>query len=128
MNNITFKITPRGEGKTKWLLDVAHDYEGSGRKVYLYTDDESKYAKFCEKYFKTFGRICFVERLTSFKLTSEDVVLVDDLLSHDTAISDFIYIHNNSYAMYVTLEGQIATEEKSVKLPFEQLRMDFVAV
>lgn len=123
MNNIKFKVVPRGEGKTKWLLDVANSYAHTNKKVYLYTADEMDYAKFCEKYFKKFGHVCCVERLTAFKLTENDIVLVDDLLSHDTSVSDFTYIHNNCEQMYVTLDGELATE--IIPTDFEQLSIDF---
>lgn len=104
MKDITFKIAKKGEGKTKWLLEIAHKYDGL-RKIYLYTGDATEYRKFCEKYFSTYSEICPVERLTAFKLTDKDVVLVDNLFNHDSAIGDFTFIQRNCYKMFITLEG-----------------------
>ena len=107
MTDIKFKIAPKGEGKTKWLLDIAYKYAGI-RKVYLYTESEHEYRRFCEKYFATYNQICLVERLTAFKLTENDVVLVDNLFNHDSAISDFTFIHNNCCKLFISLEGELA--------------------
>lgn len=106
MNNVTFKLGLPGEGKTRWLLNIAKQYADKNIKVYLFTNDESDYAKFCEKYFKTFSHICPVQRLTAFKITKEDVVLVDDLFDHcDSAVNDFVFLQKNCYKMFVTLTG-----------------------
>ena len=32
MNDITFKIAGRGEGKTKWLLNIAHSLKNESIK------------------------------------------------------------------------------------------------
>ena len=105
MNEITFKVAPKGEGKTKWLLELAYKYAGL-RKIYLYTNDDNEYRKFCEKYFSTYNQICPVERLTAFKVTDNDVVLVDNLFTKDSSISDFTFIQRNCYKLFITLEGE----------------------
>ena len=107
MNDITFKIAKRGEGKTKWLLDIANKYS-TNNKVYLYTEDETEYLKFCEKYFATYGRICPVMRLTSFVSMQDAVVLVDNLFNQDSSISDFTFIQRNCHKLFITLEGEQA--------------------
>lgn len=105
MNEITFKIAKKGEGKTKWLLDIANKYADKHR-IYLYTVNDNEYHKFCEKYFSVYNSICPVERLTAFKLTENDVVLVDNLFNQDSSISDFTFIQRNSYKVFITLEGE----------------------
>ena len=111
MNDITFKIAKQGEGKTKWLLKIANQYAGTNRKVYLFTDDDQAYIKFCEKYFNTFSQVCPVERLTAFKLTENDVVLVDNLFKQCASIGDLNFIHKNCYKMFVTIEGTTTIAE-----------------
>ena len=130
MNEITFKIARKGEGKTKWLLDVAKLCVNNNRRVFLFTDDEREYAKFCEKYFKTFSEVCPVLRLTSFTCTPQDVVLVDDLLSHCASIGDITFMRRNCYKMFVTIDG---TTELDMPAPtwddfYEQLTMDIQEV
>ena len=130
MNDITFKIARKGEEKTRWLLDVAKYYVNNRRRVFLFTDDEQEYARFCEKYFKMFSEVCEVQRLTSFQLTSDDVVLVDDLFSHCTSIGDFNFMKRNCYKMFVTLEGTdtFETEDTTWNDFYEQLTMDIQEV
>lgn len=105
MNNITFKIAKKGEGKTKWLLDIANKYSSSN-KVYLYTDDEREYREFCEKYFKMYSNICPVRKLTNVDSLEGSIVLVDNMLNQDSATSDFTFIQRNCYKLFVTLEGE----------------------
>lgn len=107
MNEVTFKIARKGEGKTKWLINIANMYDNE-RQVYLYTSDDNSYRKFCEKYFSTYNRVCPVERLNTFKLTENDVVLVDDLFTHSLDISEIRFIQRNCYKLFITLEGEQA--------------------
>ena len=104
-NNITFKVALPGEGKTKWLLNVAKRYLDEGRNVLLFTEDDTEYQKFCEKYFNEFKEICHVQRMTAFKLERQDVVLVDNLLKNSNSVADFKFMQRNCYKMFVTLEG-----------------------
>lgn len=116
-NNIIFKVALPGEGKTKWLLDVAHQYSATGRSIYLYTEDETEYAKFCEKYFAIYKAVCPVYKLTAFKITKDAVILIDNLLSHGNSLGDIRFFQRNCYKMFVTLEGEqqdiISTTEEN---------------
>lgn len=112
MQDITFKIASRGEGKTKWLLDIAHQYSNTDRPVYLCTDMETVYGNFCEKYFRTYNSICTVQKLTLNQLTGNEIVLIDDLMSLTTcSFADIAYIKRNCYKMFVTIEGNNAENE-----------------
>jgi hypothetical protein len=107
MNDITFKIAKKGEGKTKWLLDIANQYSISN-KIYLYTDEDNEYIKFCEKYFNMYNSICPVQRLTSFDSMQDAIVLVDNIFNQDSSVRDFIFIQRNCYKLFITLEGELA--------------------
>ena len=105
MNDIVFKVAPKGEGKTKWLLNVANEYITAGRTVYLYTNDDQEYARFCEKYFNVFHHVCSVIRLTSLNVTSDDVILIDDLFSYTMPISNIQKMQRDCYKLFITVEG-----------------------
>lgn len=105
MNDITFKVAKKGEGKTRWLLDIVNKYAGNN-KIYLYTDDEVVYRRFCEKYFSTYSKVCPVMLLTSFDDIQDSIVLVDNLFTQDSSISDFTFIQRNCYKLFITLEGE----------------------
>ena len=130
MNEITFKVAPRGEGKTKWLLEIAKRYADEGRTVYLFTDDDQDYSKFCEKYFNIFKTVCPIQRLTAFKLSPSDVVLVDNLFRHCTSIGDLTFIQRNCYRMFITIEGTTTFVENTKTWDdfYEQLTMDIQEV
>ena len=130
MNDITFKVTPKGEGKTKWLLEISKRYADEKRPIFLFTDEDKDYIKFCEKYFNMFKEICPVVRLTAFKLTPDAVVLVDDLFSHSNSIGDFSFMHRNCYKMFITVEGTTSYEEnkKTWNDLYEQITIDTMGV
>lgn len=105
MNNITFKIANRGEGKTRWLLEKAHEFKNEPVKFYSKTTQE--YSQFCEKYLNFYNEICSAEHLDIKNLTSEDIVLVDDLFSISDTTININYIKNVAKKLYITLEGNI---------------------
>ena len=104
MTDITFKVAPRGEGKTKWLLEIANKFANE-HNIYLYTQEETEYSKFCEKYFHTFNQICPVRILTKVSLTDNDIVLVDNLFNQDSFAGDINFLQRSCYRLFVTLEG-----------------------
>ena len=110
MNIVTFKVAPKGEGKTRWLLTIASKYKDSDRPIYLYTDDTEEYRRFCDKYFVLFNEICPVRALSAFKLTPDAIVLVDNLFKLSAQIGDINYICRNCYKMFVTIEGTTTLE------------------
>ena len=105
MNDITFKIANRGEGKTRWLLEKAHELKGESLK--FYSDTTQEYSLFCEKYLNFYNEVCRVEHLDIEKLTSEDIVLIDDLFSISDTKININYIKNVAKKLYITLEGNI---------------------
>ena len=109
-NNITFKIATAGEGKTKWLLDLAEHYASRGINLYMFTTHEEQYKEFCDKYFYVFKNICPVIRLTNLnQVTSEDIVIIDNLFMHgDVRLNDVLEVCNNCYKMFITIEGVTA--------------------
>lgn len=124
MNNIIYKVAPAGEGKTKWLLNMAKYYSDNNRTCYLFCDDDYMFNKFCRKYFQTFSELCPVKRLKAFRLTKDDVVLVDDMLNMDASLADFLFIQQNCYQMCVTIAGVSADKELvSEVCPYEQLQL-----
>ena len=115
MTDITFKVARKGEGKTKWLLEVAHAHVEAGRPVYYYTDYDTTYGLFCEKYFRTYSSICPVKRLGSQLLTGKEVILIDDLLAVNCSLRDLLQIQHYAYKIYATVEG--VTEDKVTAEP-----------
>ena len=128
MNDIVFKVASPGEGKTKWLLNIANMYQNEGRQVYLLAQDETEYAKFCEKYFKTYSEVCHVQRLTAVKDTHNSVVLIDNLLNHSFSAKDAEYINNNCYKMFVTIAGTTEFNITENGSKYEQLSFNFAEV
>lgn len=105
MNDITFKIANRGLGKTRWLLEKAHQHRDEPVKFYSETTYE--YSLFCEKYFSLYNEICKVEHLDIENLTSEDIVLIDDLFSLSYTKININNIKKIAKKLYITLEGNV---------------------
>ena len=126
MNTVIFKVAAKGEGKTKWLLDIANKFSEKGRPVLLYTDDAHEFEKFCNKYFSLYGEVCPVKRMDASNMSVSAVVLVDNLFNHDSSVADFTYIQRNCYKMFVTVEGVTDDSEIFTTAPmYEQLCFDF---
>lgn len=105
MNEITFKIAKKGEGKTRWLLDIAHSYAKTDRPVYYCAKLQTEYGNFCEKYFRTFQEICNVKELSLPHLEGDAVVLIDDMITMNITSSDIQYIQKNCYKLYIAITG-----------------------
>lgn len=112
MNEITFKIAKKGEGKTRWLLDVAHSYAKTDKPVYYCANLQTEYGNFCEKYFRTFQEICNVKELSLPHLDGDAVVLIDDMMTTNITPKDILYIQQNSYKLYVAITGITDTVEE----------------
>lgn len=110
MNQITFKVASKGEGKTKWLLNIAKQYSDENRKVYLLTDKGHEFSRFCEKYCNLFSEVCHVERLIDTCVTNEDVVLIDDIFTQNIPTSCIDDISRNCYKMFITVDGALDAE------------------
>lgn len=118
MSKMICKVALRGEGKTKWLLDVAHRYSDSAFPVYFFTTKEDQYRKFCEKYFRAFQSICTVEEFNIENFVGNEIILVDDLMSLDIDMKKLSGIKENCYKMYATIEG---TTEADIVTDTDQL-------
>lgn len=105
MNNIIFKVLPKGEGKTKWLLDVAKKYSDDNYNVYLLTHDEEKYNKFCSKYVTLIGSHCPVQMYCGNRNINNTIILVDNLMNYGLSVFDLRQLNNNCFKLFVTIEG-----------------------
>lgn len=105
MKDIVFKIASRGEGKTKWLLDIANQLSDNSCKKYIITRSDEDYQKFCEKYFRNFNQVCLVERLTDQLITNSDYILIDNLLDLDVTTMFIKELQAACNQLFVTIEG-----------------------
>lgn len=121
MKDIVFKVAPRGEGKTKWLLNVANESVLSGHDTYIATRDDSSYVKFCEKYFSSFGDVCPVKRFEKGIVSSNEVVLIDNFLEQEWTTYELEEVHKSCYQLFITVEGRT---DYVFPLEFEQLTME----
>ena len=122
MDKLIVKVARKGEGKTKWLLEVANKYQTEGRSVYLYTNNTKDYERFCEKYFTTYSSICKVNKFTFYEPIKESVILIDNLLSHDLNMSTLNSICNECYQIFITIDGSSDAELYNSPIEkFEQL-------
>lgn len=103
MNEITFKVAHPGEGKTQWLLAVAHEYSKT-HNVYLYYNKPHEYERFCDKYFATYSKRCPVSTYTC-EVGQDVVVLVDDLFKQPMSVGDIQHLQANCYKVFITLTG-----------------------
>lgn len=124
MNELVIKVARKGEGKTKWLLDVANKHIQEGKHVYLFTEKQREYERFCEKYFATYATVCKVDRFETESEVSDAIVLIDDLFSHETSLNVLEHIHNYCYKMFITIEGSMPSNNDTVFEPeYEQLTL-----
>lgn len=112
MKEIVFKVASRGEGKTKWLLDVANELSTNSCKQYIFTDSDESYRRFCEKYFNKFNKICPVERLTDQEVTSSDYILIDNLFDIPLTTMFIKDLQNSCAQMFVTIEGNCSVDSR----------------
>lgn len=122
MNSIVFKVAPRGEGKTKWLLTIAKDFSQRDGTTYLATKDEHEYTKFCEKYFRTFDEVCSVIRYCGQNIDPSDVVLIDNLMEQQFSTKEIVTLQNKCKCLFITIDG--VTEYTPVVQEYEQLRIE----
>lgn len=128
MNPITVKVAPKGEGKTKWLLEVAKKYQDESRPVYLFTTDEYTYVRFCNKYFATYSEACKVKIYEVTDSLENSIVLIDDVMHQGIDSNIIINMQKSCYKMFVTFEGicydsDVQTGEVSTAELFEQLKL-----
>ena len=112
MTNVTFKVAPKGEGKTKWLLSIAYKYSRQ-HKIYFIPKNSAEFVKFCDKYFATYHEICPVYRYDGCENTENTVVLVDNLLEHNLTTNTLEFIRKNCYKMFISVEGTTREDDSA---------------
>lgn len=113
MNKITYFVAPRGEGKTQWLRERAVEETRNGNKVYMYTNSPLRYRNFIEEFYDATGEICHVLCAENPSLvTSESVVLIDDMINSGVNTSDLNQLSTKVSHIYITLEGISANTHK----------------
>lgn len=118
MKNITFKIAPKGEGKTRWLLNIAYKYSRR-HKVYLMSENANEFSRFCDKYAATYHEVCPVYNYDRTELTTNDVVLIDNLFNHAVSTNDIEFLKRNTFNLFITIEG-IESEDIVESLSFTE--------
>lgn len=124
MNNTEFiwKIAPRGEGKTKWLVERAHEEVQEGNRVFLLTHDASRFTKFVEHYYENTHEICRVQLALSLSdLEADSVVLVDNLLKQNITASDIGRLEGFFKKVYITAMGKQYRAYNTTDDEWEQL-------
>ena len=122
MNNIMFKVASKGEGKTKWLLEIAHKYSKTHR-VYLQTDYANDFSRFCEKYCMLFHEVCPVMRYSGVELDEKCVLLIDDLFAQTMSTTEVAFLSRHCYKAFITLEGKLALSEQRQQVDPNQLNI-----
>lgn len=109
MNNIVCKVAPKGEGKTKWLLNIAKECSDKNETVYLATSSVYQYTRFCEKYFALFNTVCPVIYYED-DTDKDSVVLIDNLVESGVNMNNIALIKNTCKTIYITVEGVLAND------------------
>lgn len=127
MNELIIKVAHPGEGKTQWLLDVAHNYKKT-HNIYLYTSRVNEYKRFCEKYFVKYNTRCPVE-LYECQVGNDVVVLIDDYFEHSLSCANIKYLQANCHKIFMTITGSedvISDHTLAVEPQFEQLTINMM--
>lgn len=121
MNDIIIKVARRGEGKTRDLLAIAHDYSKNYKVCFLATNTK-EFSRFCEKYFVVYHETCpvwIIEDNTS--IDNSTVVLIDNLFSHILTTEDLRELQQKCYKLFITIEGTTKDDVPEVENKYEQL-------
>lgn len=125
-----YKIAKRGEGKTKWLLDIADKETSLGKEVYLLTNNPLQYRNFIEDFFSLYGRVCTVHHIGQISnAISGGIVLIDNLFNLNINLNEFNLLANICDAAYITLPGKKSCSYKKESANiYEQLTIDSLEV
>lgn len=112
MNNITYFVAPKGEGKTKWLRERVIEETEKGNTVHFYTQFYNLYLRFAESFFNDTGKLCEVRWADkSSDIRKGDIVIIDNLtISVDTHVTVLQAICEKAGHVYITLEGNLGNE------------------
>ena len=125
MNDVIINVACKGEGKTKWLLNIAHHYSTKNIPVYLLVETEKEFNKFCDKYSSLYGEVCKVKKMDSIEDITNSFVLIDDLFERDLDTSYLRQIKSTCNKMFIGIEGFTADNEECVEMTadYEQLSL-----
>ena len=125
MTEFIYKVAPRGEGKTKWLLNQAKNELDAGEKVVLLANEANKgleYKIFAEKYFGTFHEVCKVDTVNHIhQIPHDGIVLIDSLFMLDMHMNAVTYLIGQCKRVYITLDGKLAPSEQRKTVDPNQL-------
>ena len=105
MNDVIVNVARKGEGKTRWLLDVAHHYSIKKIPVYLLTETDKEFNRFCDKYSSLYGKVCKVHKMDSIEDSTDSVVLVDDLFERELDTDLLREIKSRCCKLFIAIEG-----------------------
>ena len=122
MNNTILHVAKRGEGKTKWLLNVARKYQNIETPIYIVCDTEEEHNNFCNKYTMMYSEVCKVKPLTVSDNIENSIVLIDDIFEHDLETSVIRNIQSECKKLFITIEGCMEDSEDPT-YSYEQLSL-----
>ena len=102
-----YMIAPPGEGKTKWLVQKAHESIVANKKCYyvITSDTDREFEKFCEMYRALFNHVCPVNVLSEIEsIDSNCVILIDEGMRRKS-IGTIMFLSEAADTIYMTLEG-----------------------
>lgn len=110
MSKITYCVKPRGEGKTRWLVEQAANEHENERNIW-YAGTSESYEHFCETYLSLIGKVCPVLFLEmAEEIERDDVVVIDNGMSYTNLGEVVEALEPFVYKLYITLEGNLASE------------------
>ena len=124
MSDVVVNVARRGEGKTRWLLDVVHHYQNKDETIYIVTNTDDEYKYFCDKYLVTYSRLCRVEKFKSVEDVKNAIVLIDDLFDLDINMKQLKDIRANCKKLFITVEGTTTdVDNDEPETEYEQLTL-----
>lgn len=125
MNDVIINVARKGEGKTIWLLSVAHHYSTKNIPVYLLVETEKEFNRFCDKYSALYGKICKVKKMDSIEDGTNSIVLIDDLFERELDMSYIRQLKSICNKMFIAIEGSTEDNEESTEVEndYEQLTL-----
>lgn len=122
--NFIFKVTPRGGGKTRWLVDKVEEAVDAGNQVWMWCGNPIRYHMFLELFYSVKGRICTVHRALSINDIPEGaIVLIDDLLDSGLHTNEVAKLDNLAGTVYITLNGKTDRKRNIISQMDNQISM-----
>lgn len=124
-----YRVAPTSEGKTDWLAECIYrelqkQADQTAPRVVVFTRMASKYAEIAKNYHAKTGEIFACPLVTDpAAVRSGDVVCIEDLQTDAISGQDFIQLSGVASKVYVTIQGEISTDELTPYIDFDQLTM-----